>query len=128
MQERQKDRTRYFRELAETSERYFMPYIGRFRPIESGLRVLEIGCGDGYGAHLISSIGADVVAIDVDTNAINYAKRKYKDTNITFELYDGETIDYADHIFNMIVSLPISILGGIAIYTIIEKPLKGRKR
>lgn len=86
-------------------------------------RVLEIGCGDGYGAHLISSIGADVVAIDVDTNAINYAKRKYKDTNITFELYDGETIDYADHIFNMIVSFQV-----IEHVADVEKYLKNIKR
>ena len=65
MQERQKDRTRYFRELAETSERYFMPYIGRFRPIEPGLRVLEIGCGDGGNLLPFARHGCRVLGVDM---------------------------------------------------------------
>ena len=47
MQERQKDRARYFSELAHTSEKYFIPYISPFMKVEAGMNVLEIGCGDG---------------------------------------------------------------------------------
>ena len=70
-------------------------------------RVLEIGCGDGYGAELLSGSGADVVALDVDLNSISFAKRKYKKSNLSFEWYDGTTIDYADHTFDVIVSFQV---------------------
>lgn len=70
-------------------------------------KVLEIGCGDGYGADLLSTSGADVLALDVDEDSINYAKRKYEKDNLNFEVYDGEAINYADHSFDVIVSFQV---------------------
>lgn len=78
MQERQKDRTRYFRELAETSERYFMPYIGRFRPIEPGLRVLEIGCGDGGNLLPFARHGCRVLGVDMAASRIDVARAQFQ--------------------------------------------------
>lgn len=70
-------------------------------------RVLEIGCGDGYGAILLSDSGANVVAIDVDNDSISYAKRKYDKENLSFELYDGKVIDYPSQSFDVIVSFQV---------------------
>ena len=47
MQERQVNRQQYFNELALSSEKYFVPYITRFKKLSKDMRVLEIGCGDG---------------------------------------------------------------------------------
>lgn len=47
MQERHKNRLVYFKELSITSKNYFIPYIQNWFPIEPGIDVLEIGCGDG---------------------------------------------------------------------------------
>lgn len=47
MQERHKNRTLYFHELAQTSRKYFIPYIGQYKRLGKDSRVLEIGCGDG---------------------------------------------------------------------------------
>ena len=46
MQERQKNRKLYFKELSLTSKRYYIPYISKYKKIEKGMNVLEIGCGD----------------------------------------------------------------------------------
>lgn len=47
MQKRHIDRLQYFRELAQTSERYFMPYIKDFLDMAGPISILEVGCGDG---------------------------------------------------------------------------------
>ena len=78
MQERQKDRTRYFRELAETSERYFMPYIERFRPVTAGLRILEIGCGDGGNLLPFARHGCRVLGVDMAASRIEVARSQFQ--------------------------------------------------
>ncbi len=47
MQERHRSREQYFKELAITSRKYFIPYITRYKKIEAGMNILEIGCGEG---------------------------------------------------------------------------------
>ena len=34
-------------ELAATSRDYFIPFIQNYKRIDKGMRVLEIGCGEG---------------------------------------------------------------------------------
>ena len=47
MQERHRNRKLYFDEQVQTTERYVIPYIEAVYPLHEGLRVLEIGCGEG---------------------------------------------------------------------------------
>ena len=75
MQERQQNRALYFRELAATSERYFLPYIERFRPVEAGMRVLEIGCGDGGNLLPFARRGCVVTGVDMAATRIDDARR-----------------------------------------------------
>ena len=74
MQERQRDRARYFRELASTSERYFIPYLSDFMRIESGMNVLEIGCGEGGNLLPFARIGCNVTGVDLAANKIANAE------------------------------------------------------
>lgn len=67
MQERHKNRTLYFHELAQTSRKYFIPYIGQYKRLDKDSRVLEFGCGDGgnllpfalYGCHMLGVVIAE---------------------------------------------------------------------
>ena len=70
-------------------------------------KVLEIGCGDGYGSHVLSASGAEVVAIDVDSTSVNYARSKYIKDNLVFEAFDGRNINYNDHSFDVILSFQV---------------------
>lgn len=43
----------------------------------AGSTVVEAGCGEGYGAQLLTDAGADVVAVDYDDAAIEHVRRRY---------------------------------------------------
>ena len=49
--------------------------------------VLEVGCGSGYGTHLISGKVRQVVGLDVDKNTIGYTSRKYGSEKCRFSVY-----------------------------------------
>lgn len=42
-----------------------------------GLRILDAGCGEGYGADWFAGLGADVVALDYDEAAIAHVEAAY---------------------------------------------------
>jgi SAM-dependent methyltransferase len=46
-------------------------------PLVAGLDVLEVGCGEGYGAALLATAAASVVGIDYDALAIAHCARSY---------------------------------------------------
>lgn len=46
-------------------------------PDLTGLRMLDAGCGEGYGADLCARYGADVTAVDYDEAAIEHVARAY---------------------------------------------------
>ena len=70
-------------------------------------KVLEIGCGDGYGSNILANSGAEIVALDVDPQSIEYAKHKYSKNNLTFEVFDGSNIPFKDHSFDLILSFQV---------------------
>ena len=43
--------------------------------LTSGQRVLEIGCGEGYGANRLSAAGVDITGIDVAEQVVQHANR-----------------------------------------------------
>lgn len=46
-------------------------------------KTLEIGCGEGWHAIYLSSMGFDVTGIDFSKNAIKYAKRSARERKVT---------------------------------------------
>ena len=105
MQYRQKDRKQYFNELSETSKKFFLPYIERFLPIEKGMNVLEIGCGDGGNLLPIAERGCNVVGVDMAECRINDAKRFFEaqGTEGTFIAPDVFAIKEFEHHFDLII-------------------------
>ena len=81
MQERQKDRTRYFNELAITCEKYFFPYIAKYKKIEEGMKILEIGCGDGGNLLPFSQRGCETLGVDMSPSRIEVAKNEFNKLN-----------------------------------------------
>jgi SAM-dependent methyltransferase len=43
----------------------------------AGRRVVELGCGSGYGTNLLSWVAAEVVGIDLDAEAVRRARAEY---------------------------------------------------
>ena len=74
MQIRHKNREIYFREQAECTQKYVIPYIEQVLCIKPNLRILEIGCGEGGNLKPFLDLGCHCVGIDIDVAQLEKAK------------------------------------------------------
>ncbi len=56
-----------------------------------GKQVLDIACGEGYGAHLLAKKAAHVTGVDIDKPTVEKAKNKYQSENLVFQT--GSVLD-----------------------------------
>jgi SAM-dependent methyltransferase len=74
--------------------------------IESGSRILELGCGTGYYTDVFfSPFAAEIVAIDIDPRAIETARRMHQAKNIRYEVMDFRKT-LPDGVFDVVVWTP----------------------
>ena len=67
-------------------------------------QVLDIACGEGYGAFMLKDTAAYVVGVDISADIIQYASEKYKSGNLIFRQGDIRTFGARENIsFNVIV-------------------------
>lgn len=50
-----------------------------------GLRVIDMACGEGYGANLLAGTAASVIGVDANPEAHEHAKLRYRRANLSFE-------------------------------------------
>ncbi|MEA1051479.1 class I SAM-dependent methyltransferase [Lamprobacter modestohalophilus] len=73
-----------------------------------GARVLDIACGEGYGAQFLASQGAaEVVGIEVDRATVERATHRYGSENVSFQCADAVRVDELldANSFDLVVSL-----------------------
>ncbi|GAA4611347.1 hypothetical protein GCM10023108_03260 [Saccharopolyspora hordei] len=51
-----------------------------------GKRVLDLACGEGYGAALLAAEGAEVVGVDIDPDTVEHATHRYGGRDVTFQV------------------------------------------
>jgi 2-polyprenyl-3-methyl-5-hydroxy-6-metoxy-1,4-benzoquinol methylase len=51
----------------------------------AGLRVLDMACGEGYGAALLARVARSVVGVDANPEAYEHARLRYRAANLHFE-------------------------------------------
>ena len=57
--------------------------------VKPGATILELCCGDGFNSYFFySPQSTSVVAVDFDINAIRYARRNFRASNLTYQLAD----------------------------------------
>ena len=77
-------------------------------PFASGKRVLDLGCGCGYGAAILADRGAaDVVGVDASPEAIGYSRERYARPNARFEVMDARALEFPDGAFDLVVSFEV---------------------
>jgi ubiquinone/menaquinone biosynthesis C-methylase UbiE/glycosyltransferase involved in cell wall biosynthesis len=75
------------------------------RELVRGREVLDIACGEGYGAALISATARAVVGVDIDADAIEHARRKYASHgNLTFRTGSCDSIPLPDESVDVVTS------------------------
>ncbi len=98
-----------------TGERY-VPEIGgniRFehlhryliaRELSRNKRVLDIACGEGYGAAILASVASHVVGVDIAGDVVAQASSAYAAPNVEFIEGSCEAIPLPDHAVDVVVS------------------------
>lgn len=77
-------------------------------PYCNGKRVLDVACGEGYGAYTLRQLGATSVdGVDASQQAIANAETLFAKRGVRFHLHEAETVDelFANKRFDVIVCL-----------------------
>jgi ubiquinone/menaquinone biosynthesis C-methylase UbiE len=77
--------------------------------ITKGLKVLDLGCGDGTTALPAARLGADVLGVDIASNLVEAGNTRAKEqglTNCKFQEGDASNLhELKDHTFDLVVSI-----------------------
>jgi SAM-dependent methyltransferase len=77
--------------------------------ITRGMKVLDLGCGDGTTALPAAKLGAEVLGVDISRNLVEAGNRRVREmgvANVTFQEGDASDLrDLADHTFDLVVSI-----------------------
>lgn len=66
--------------------------------------VLDIACGEGYGSNLMSKKAKQVYGVDINEDVVCFAKKKYKEGNLTFKVGSTSNIPLEDNSVDVITS------------------------
>lgn len=68
---------------------------------------LELGAGVGYGAQILSQKAKQVIALDIEAEAVEYANARYGSDSCSFKTYDGYTVPYDDESFDVVIAIQV---------------------
>jgi len=86
--------------LAEHLTRYFFAR----RHLTAGGRVLDAACGSGFGASVLAERAGQVVGVDLEPEAVEYARWRYGAPQVQFQVMDCRALGFADGVFDAYVS------------------------
>lgn len=72
-----------------------------------GKRVLDAGCGTGYGSAELAQSAADVVGVDVAADAIEYARRNYPIPHLRFIESSCISVPFQAESFDLLVAFEV---------------------
>jgi SAM-dependent methyltransferase len=72
-----------------------------------GKRVLDAGCGAGYGSAELARAAERVVGVDRAPEAIEFARAHYAAANVSFEEASCEALPHADGSFELVVAFEV---------------------
>ncbi len=72
-----------------------------------GKRVLDAGCGAGYGTAELARAAENAVGIDTAAEAVEFARANYHLPNLRFEQASCTALPYADRSFDLVVAFEV---------------------
>lgn len=98
------DGERYLPEFKGTIELEHLHRYQLARTLTAGCDVLDIACGEGYGADILAATAKSVIGVDISPVAVEHAKSHYRDPRIFFRVGSATDIPIPDSSVDMIVS------------------------
>src|SRR3954463_2804541 len=97
-----------FTRIADSMRESGEALVGTLR-ITEGLKVMDLGCGDGTTALPAAELGADVLGVDIARNLVEAGNRRAGEaglTNLRFQEGDASNLEgSADASFDLVVSI-----------------------
>lgn len=75
--------------------------------LAAGRRVLDAGCGTGYGAAMLAERARWVSGVDVAREAVEYARAHYARRNLAFVQASAAALPFPDASFDLVVSFEV---------------------
>lgn len=89
------------------SEKYFIKSLISNYEIQTGSKLLDVGCGTGKYTNFFSECGINAVGIDISKTGIAVAKKRFPDSQ--FFVGDVTNLSFADQSFNIIFCSGLSL-------------------
>lgn len=84
-----------------------LEHLHRYNAVEPlilGKTVLDAACGSGYGTFQLSKSAKQVYGIDISKDAVEYAKERYHNDNLEYNVMSIADITFDDETFDVITS------------------------
>src|SRR6476620_11002088 len=72
-----------------------------------GKRVLDAGCGAGYGSAELAHAAQTVIGADVAAEAVDFAREHYRLPNLRFEQASCAALPHRESVFDLIVAFEV---------------------
>jgi len=72
-----------------------------------GKRVLDAGCGAGYGCEELARAAESVIGVDIAAEAIEFAQANYQQPNLRFEQASCTALPFAGASFDLVVAFEV---------------------
>lgn len=85
------------------SRKDIIPFLNKHLASQS--KILDVGCGDGYGTNKLHTLGHELIGVDISEEMITHAKKK--NSNIPFLVADVQDIPLEDKSVDAIVCINV---------------------
>ncbi|NQT04250.1 MAG: class I SAM-dependent methyltransferase [Planctomycetes bacterium] len=76
-------------------------------PFCENMKVLDVGCFIGYGETRLFSKAKEIVAIDRDDNALEFARQNRSLPNVNFKKVDAKHLPFSDETFDIVIAFQL---------------------
>jgi 2-polyprenyl-3-methyl-5-hydroxy-6-metoxy-1,4-benzoquinol methylase len=82
-----------------------MPVVLDLLPRKDKLKIVDVGCGNGFLASVLSQLGHDLTAFDDSEEGIRIARKAYPNVHfLNLSIYDKEIVNKVGDEFDVVIS------------------------
>jgi len=94
----------------ETGRNLYMQHLKVYEFLGKNVKnkqVLEVGCGDGYGAAFLAKSTRSIIAVDYEKEVILTAQNKYQANNLKYLCMDATRLEFPENEFDLVCSFQV---------------------